>query len=180
MRHAGGHQKFGRSYAGDRCAKRDLARDQAIGQRAHPDLIAAVADRDGAPGTGGEDVVQRCDISADVLASHVARVAVRAQAATLDGDHPVDAERPPGLDQGCNGAPGATASTGTPVNPAPANAASQAARQPDHRSAAGMARRSATTPARSTPRPPGRPSRPPEVSLAARRNRSICQRAAAA
>ena len=38
---------------------RDMRRDQTGGQRAHADLVAAVADRDGAPRPGEEQIVQQ-------------------------------------------------------------------------------------------------------------------------
>ena len=54
---------------------------------------------DGAPWTGNEDAIKRSDMTTDVLTAHIARTCIRAQAASLNGDHPVDAVGTPCLDQ---------------------------------------------------------------------------------
>ena len=67
MRYPRQDQVLGRGDAGDGGAVRDMRRDQAGRQRAHPDLIAAIADRDSAPGAGSEDLIQGGGVGANVL-----------------------------------------------------------------------------------------------------------------
>ena len=59
MRHPGHDQVTRRGDAGDRLAMRDMVGDQGARQGAHPDLVAAVADRDRIPRPGREQLVER-------------------------------------------------------------------------------------------------------------------------
>ena len=90
---AGDDKVVARGDAGDLLAVRHGAGDQAGRQLAHADLVAAVADREPAPRAGQEQVVERRGPGRDVDTAHVARPAVGAAAAALDGDGMADAAR---------------------------------------------------------------------------------------
>ncbi len=100
MRHAGNDQVMRRGDAGDRLAMLDMAGDQSARQGAHPDLVAAVADRDGIPRPGREQLVERGGKGADVLSAHVARGAVGAAPAAFDRYRMSNAGPAPSLDRG--------------------------------------------------------------------------------
>src|ERR1043166_6410490 len=71
--------------AGDAGAVRHEARDQAVGQLAHADLVATITDREFPPRPAEEQVVERRRPGRYIDAAHVARPAVGAAAAALDG-----------------------------------------------------------------------------------------------
>src|ERR1700730_6621073 len=68
-----GHDQMARwCDARDRLAVRDVPRDQRARDRAHPDLVTAVADSDRLPRTGREKLIEWCRVGTDILASHIA------------------------------------------------------------------------------------------------------------
>src|SRR3984893_657716 len=89
-----------RGNARDRLAVLDLPRDQRAGNGTHPDLVSAIADRDCVPRTGREQVIERCGVRTDVLTAHIARRAVSAAPAALDGNRVRDTCAAPGLNEG--------------------------------------------------------------------------------
>ena len=95
VRHTGDDEMIARRDAGDLRAVGHGARDQARRQLAHADLVAAVADREPDPRAGQEKIVERRRPGRDVDAAHVARPAVGAAAAALDGDGMADARAAP-------------------------------------------------------------------------------------
>src|ERR1700742_3498757 len=98
VRDAGGDQEVGRDDAADRLAQGNVAGNQGTRHNAHAKLVAAVADTDGAPGTGAEQPVEGRGEGGDAGAAHVSRDPVGGGSAALDGDDPVDAVATPEVD----------------------------------------------------------------------------------
>ncbi len=95
VRNAGDDQVLGWCGAGDLLAMRHVGPDQRCGQRAHADLVAAVADRDLLPPGRQEQPVQRRGEGADILATHIARRAIGTAPAAFDRDRMGHAESAP-------------------------------------------------------------------------------------
>ena len=71
-------------------ALRHAGRHQLVGQAAHAEFVAEVADADSGPRPAGEQAVERGVEPGDVLAAGIARPAVTRRAAALDGDDVAD------------------------------------------------------------------------------------------